>query len=147
MTAKRVTFDQNASQVIGFADSILEYGLAPGVLVLDSRWERKYGDLEFNKTTFPDARGVVQILRNKGFRVLLTISPFISIEAAILSDCSRNNRVISDPHLSVPLLTQCFGRGSSQMCALLDMMNATTRDWFRKQLKHKVGDHATGWID
>lgn len=87
--------------MLDFADSILEYGLAPGCMLLDNRWERMTGELAFEPRAFEEPAALVRILKNKGFTVLLTISPFVAIEANVLNDCSKQKRVISDPHLDV----------------------------------------------
>ena len=128
----------NESSVVAFADSIWEHGLDPGSILLDSRWESHHGDFSMDTKAFPNPSSFIKVLKNKGFRVLLTVSPFIGIDASGLMDASKNNRVISDPHLMVPLLTQCFGRGSAHMCALLDIVNATTRQWYRKAIRRNV---------
>ncbi|KAI1291091.1 Oligosaccharide 4-alpha-D-glucosyltransferase [Halotydeus destructor] len=128
----------NQESVSDYANSTIEYGMEPGFILLDSRWEDRIGDLEVNSYSFPSVSNMFSVLRNQGYKVLLTVSPFMDIGAKGLPEASRDARIISDPHLKVPLLTQCFGEGPYRMCALLDMMNATTREWFRNSMTKKV---------
>ncbi|KAL0117299.1 hypothetical protein PUN28_010272 [Cardiocondyla obscurior] len=64
--------------VEAFADEIKANKFENSQLEIDDNWETCYGSAEFNTVKFPDIKGLVQRLKNKGFRVTLWIHPFIN---------------------------------------------------------------------
>lgn len=55
-------------KVLQFAKEIVDRGLPKSVMEIDDRWQRKYGDLEFDRIKFPDARGMVDKMHALGFK-------------------------------------------------------------------------------
>ncbi|CAG2100342.1 unnamed protein product [Medioppia subpectinata] len=116
-----------------YVDRIMSYGFEPGVVLLDSRWENIIGDFKMNKTSFTNPSVLINILHNKGFKILLTITPNIDLHSNTLSNARLNHRLLRDGRLNVPLLTRC-GNKYEYICGLINLTNADNRDWFRNRL-------------
>ncbi|RWS21293.1 putative family 31 glucosidase KIAA1161-like protein, partial [Leptotrombidium deliense] len=120
-----------------YADKIMSYGFEPGIIVLDSRWECHTGDLSINRTTFQNPGALFNVLHFKGFKILMTVTPFIDISADILVSASNEKRVFLDRHINATLFTKCK-ESPKKLCALLDLMNSTTREWFHRRINNSV---------
>ncbi|XP_054720059.1 myogenesis-regulating glycosidase-like [Uloborus diversus] len=115
-----------------FANRIMEHSskVLPGFVLLDSRWQQEEGSLDFNRKTFPDPKEILKILRNKGFRVLLVIHPFVCLPSRTFEQATEELHLVSDREKNVPLLTRWQG----SVCGLLDFTNNSTSSWFLARL-------------
>ncbi|GFR12892.1 myogenesis-regulating glycosidase [Trichonephila clavata] len=122
-----------------FANRIMEHtSKLPGFLLLDSRWQSLEGSLDFNETNFPNPREILKILHNKGFRVLLTVHPYVCLPSRIFEQANADRLLVSDKWKKVPLLT----KWQNKVCGLLDFTNNVTSSWFLDRLlklKEKYG--------
>jgi hypothetical protein len=59
-------YEPTQIKVLRYADSILEQGLAPGVLMIDDNWMELYGDWRFHTGRFPDPQAMIEELHRKG---------------------------------------------------------------------------------
>ena len=123
----------NQSNLVEYSNKLFNYGIEPGFLLLDSRWETHVGDLEINPESFPDPNKHFEILFRRGFKIILTVTLLMDIYSNIFSTAVLENRLISQPLLNVPLLTTC-DETSLHLCAVLNIFNSTTRDWFVQRL-------------
>lgn len=65
-----------------YVDSVVRLGLkTSSILLIDSRWETYIGSLKLNVALFPKSKLLFEILHNKGFKIVLTVKPYI--DAAI----------------------------------------------------------------
>lgn len=71
-------YDQSQEAIERYAEDILRNGFPAGILMVDDNWQRYYGNFDFKAERFPDPRGMIDRLHEKGFRVMLWISPFVS---------------------------------------------------------------------
>lgn len=135
VASPRKTLNQDSIQ--DFANRIMEHtSRLPGFMLLDSRWQQEEGSLDFNNDTFPNPREILKIMRHKGFRVLLTIHPFVCLPSSIFEQAHAGRHLVSDKWKNVPLLTKWYGK----ICSLLDFTNNITSSWFLERLlklKHK----------
>lgn len=85
-------FKQHVTQrdVIAFAEEIAaRHCLLPrdgGVMEIDDRWCRAYGDFAFDAHKFPDPRAMVRRLHELGFLVTLWCVAFVERAAAVADD-------------------------------------------------------------
>lgn len=75
-----LTYHQNERDVLAYAQSMLDHGLPPGVFMIDDTWQAGYGDWRFEPTRFADPKGMVEKLHGMGFKVLLWMCPFVSMD-------------------------------------------------------------------
>lgn len=81
-----------------YVDDIVMLGLkASPILLIDPRWETHVGSLELNTALFPKAKLLFEILHNKGFKIVLTIKPYIDsiIGTTNINQLFENGRLYS----------------------------------------------------
>lgn len=71
-------YDQSQESIERYADSVLANGFPAGILMIDDNWQRYYGSFDFKAERFPDPKRMIDRLHDKGFRVMLWVSPFMS---------------------------------------------------------------------
>lgn len=61
-----------------YMDKIARSGLSPKKIIqIDSRWETYIGSMKLNTARFPGAELLFELLHNKGFKIILAITPYI----------------------------------------------------------------------
>lgn len=134
----------NQTSLLQYANRIIENKFAPGIILIDSRWERRVGELHVNPQAFDNLPLMYSKLKQLGFKSLLTVSPLVGIGNPIIEQSSKEGRFLIDPSLSVPLLTKCFSGQKQDLCALIDILNSTSRSWLRERIKERVLSRHTG---
>ena len=76
-----LTYHQNEKDVLAYAQSMIDHGLPPGVFMIDDTWQYDYGTWEFDPRRFADPKGMVDKLHQMGFKVLLWMCPFVSMDS------------------------------------------------------------------
>ncbi len=75
-----LTYHQNQKDVLAYADDMLALGFPAGVLMIDDTWQAGYGDWRFEPSRFPDPKGMVDVLHEKGFKVMLWMCPYVGMD-------------------------------------------------------------------
>ena len=75
-----LTYHQNEKDILAYAKSMLDHGLPPGVFMIDDTWQHGYGTWEFDARRFSDPKGMMDKLHAMGFKVLLWMAPFVSMD-------------------------------------------------------------------
>ncbi len=73
-------FDYEPTQkgVLKYAQSIIDNGFAPGVLIIDEGWQKGYGQWWFDEVKFPNPKEMVEKLHDMGFVVMLWTCPYVT---------------------------------------------------------------------
>jgi alpha-glucosidase (family GH31 glycosyl hydrolase) len=79
-----LTYNQNQSDVLKYAQAILDNGFEPGVLMIDDTWQEDYGKWDFHPGRFPNPKAMVEQLHKMGFKVMLWMCPFVSGDQALI---------------------------------------------------------------
>lgn len=77
-TWARYKRDVSHDVVLKFADEITKYGFPNSQLEIDDLWETCYGSQTIDVDRFPNMKGTVDRLKEKGFRVTIWTHPFIN---------------------------------------------------------------------
>lgn len=133
-------FDQN--QLQSYVDQITNYGFG-GIILLDPRWEKSIGELKMSEQAFPTPTALINILHNKGFKIMLTVSPNIPLNSTIFTNASEY--ILLDSHLKTPLLTKCIYK-LDQFCALINFTSIENRNHFRKELIENLFNTSNGFL-
>ena len=152
-----LTYHQNERDILAYAKSMLDHGLPPGVFMIDDTWQHGYGEWEFDMRRFSDPKGMVDKLHAMGYKVLLWMCPFVSMDTPAyrrIAFGSNPDDVRGYPAKGgfltttrepvyqgrgVPLpATLLWWNGKS---ALLDFTHPNAVDWFTEQLDRLVGDY------
>ena len=152
-----LTYHQNEKDILAYAKSMLDNGLPPGVFMIDDTWQHGYGEWEFDARRFRDPKGMVDKLHGMGFKVLLWMCPFVSMDSpayrriafgtnpddvkgypsrgGFLADGSGRKHT----HFGIPDPAAVeWWNGKS---ALLDFTHPNAVDWFTEQLNRLVKDY------
>ena len=152
-----LTYRQNEKDVLAYAQSMLDNGLSPGVLMIDDTWQAGYGDWRFEANRFPDPKGMCDKLHAMGFKVVLWMCPWVGMDTPAFRRIALG--VNPDDVRGYPtkggFLTAADGRryrgrdipdpaavtwwnGKS---ALLDFTHPNAVAWFREQLEGLVRNY------
>ncbi|MDE6870919.1 MAG: glycoside hydrolase family 31 protein [Bacteroidales bacterium] len=123
-------YDQNQQGIIEYAEGILANGLPAGIIMIDDTWQDDYGKWTFAPERFPDPKGMVDRLHEMGFKVMLWICPFVSMDQyQICSEItSFDGFVRASDGLPYPVR---WWNGTS---AVLDFSNPRSVLWLESQL-------------
>jgi len=95
-TWARYKTEINQSLVIQFAQEILDNGFMNSQLEIDDDWETCYGEMQFSPAKFPDPKGMVDTLKQMGFRVTLWVHPFVNSNCPIYDEYLRNGYFVKN---------------------------------------------------
>ncbi|XP_053210554.1 myogenesis-regulating glycosidase-like [Panonychus citri] len=130
---KKVMTILNHEKMENYSTKIVDFGIEPGFLLIDMKWEKFIGDLRIDSTQFPEPSKEFTILKRRGFKILLSVSPFIELSSPLFTEAFTENRVFTHQHLKTPLITRCDPE-STRLCAVINLINSTTRGWFENRL-------------
>ena len=131
-------YDQNQEGVLDYARGILENGLPAGIIMIDDTWQEDYGKWYFHPARFPDPKAMCDQLHEMGFKVMLWICPFVSMDQYQI--CRRINEFdgfLASPDGSGPYPVRWWN-GTS---AVLDLSNPASVEWFGGELHRLMEDY------
>ena len=148
-----LTYNQNEKDILAYAQSMLDNGCPPGVFMIDDTWQEGYGTWEFAPRRFSDPKGMVKRLHDQGFKVILWICPWVSMDSPAYRllrtgiDPFRpgrqpaggflESRSDDDPNCWEPA-ADTWWNGRS---ALLDFTHPNAVRWFGEQCDRLVRDY------
>ena len=124
-------YDQNQADIQKYARAIRDNGFPPGVLMIDDNWQQNYGQWDFRKNKFPDAKAMIRTLHAQGFKVMLWVCPFVHTNCDAYPDLARRSLLLKNASGDVALVKWWNGES-----ALLDFTNPKAVAWFRSQLDY-----------
>lgn len=142
-----LTYNQNEKDIVAYAQSMLDNGLPPGVLMIDDTWQTGYGEWYFDGRRFSDPKGMVERLHAMGFKVLLWICPWVGMDTPAYRRLAYGRDPGTVKRLPAGGL-YVDGRGEVAVCkwwngasALLDFTHPQGRSWFKSTLDRLVSDY------
>ena len=152
-----LTYHQNEKDILAYAKSMVDNGLPPGVFMIDDTWQHGYGEWYFDMRRFSDPKGMVERLHGMGYKVLLWMCPFVSMDTpayrriawGVNPDdvkgypakggflCDKDGRVHDYYKVAEPAAVKWWNGKS----ALLDFTHPNAVAWFTEQLDRLVGDY------
>lgn len=122
--------DQSQEAILKYANDVLENRFPPGVFMIDDNWSKYYGNFEFERAAFPDPKNMVAQLHEKGFHIMLWVTPFISPDSREYRELARANALVLTADESRPALIHWWNGYS----ACLDLTKPAAVNWFREKL-------------
>ncbi|HEY5392064.1 MAG TPA: glycoside hydrolase family 31 protein [Hanamia sp.] len=133
-------YNPTQKAVLAYANNVLKNKLPPGALMIDDNWSKYYGELDFDKEKFPDAKKMITSLHQKGFKVMVWICPFISPDSKefreladkryLLLDKGQNDTATWSNNQLQPLIINWWNGYS----ACLDLTNPGAVRWLKNKL-------------
>jgi alpha-glucosidase (family GH31 glycosyl hydrolase) len=117
-------YQPTQAKVLQYAQSILEHGLPPGVLIIDTNWADDVGHWVFHPGRFPAPQQMVETLHKLGFKVMLWVCPFISPDSVTFREAQSKRYLLRDADDETAIRQWWDGHS-----AVLDCTNAEAVQW------------------
>lgn len=129
-------YDQNQTDILKYAQSILDNGFPPGVIMIDDNWQQAYGVWEFRHERFEDPKAMVRQLHDMGFKVMMWVCPFVSPDTQVYRELRDQGLLLKD-ETGRPKPVHWWNGQS----AVLDLSNPAAGDWFKARLQYLVDEY------
>ncbi|NMF33665.1 glycoside hydrolase [Flammeovirga yaeyamensis] len=143
-----LTYHQNEKDILKYAQSIIDNGYPPGVLMIDDNWQEDYGNWNFSSRRFKDPKGLIDRLHLMGFKVMLWVCPFVSPDSEIFRQLAEDGLLILDPQKKQEILwantknKAAAIRWWNGFSACLDLSNPKAEAWMHQQLENLVENYS-----
>lgn len=129
------TTDYSEKTVMQFIDGMQERDIPFNVFHFDCFWMKEFEwcGFEWNKDLFPDPKGLLTRIHNKGLKVCMWINPYIGQKAGVFEECKEKGYFIKDRNGEV---WQWDMWQSGQ--GIIDFTNPDAREWYKKQLRNLI---------
>lgn len=125
-------YDQNQEGILEYARGILNNGLPAGIMMIDDTWQEDYGKWVFHPGRFNDPKAMCDELHRMGFKVMLWICPFVSMDQYQICREINSFHGFLNTKDGNPYPVRWWN-GTS---AVLDFSNPRSVEWFDGQLRH-----------
>ncbi|MCU4157873.1 alpha-galactosidase [Carboxylicivirga sp. A043] len=140
-------YDQNEEDILKYAQSIIDNGYPPGVLMIDDNWQEDYGTWEFSTRRFKDPKGMIEKLHNMGFKVMMWVCPFVSADSEVFRKLAADGLLLLDAERTQEILwantrnKAAVVRWWNGASACLDLSNPKAQEWFKGELDNLVSEY------
>ena len=145
-----LTYHQNATGIVSYAESMLANGVPAGVLMIDDTWQAGYGDWRFEPERFPDPKGMMDRLHAMGYKVMLWMCPYVGMDLPAFRRIAWGRN--PDDVRGYPMKGGFLGRKGSPSepmpcrwwngySAFLDFSHPNANAWFTETLDRLVRDY------
>lgn len=125
-------------RISNFTDEVIALGyFRLGHVLISEQWQRHIGDFEIDEERFMQLNDTINVLHRRGFRISLTIQPFVSTESANFVKLLEKKLLIYERSTgrTIPALTKF--RDSSNV-GVIDPTNNETIPWLIQKLEKTV---------
>lgn len=125
-------------RISNFTDEVIALGyFRLGHVLISEQWQRNIGDFEIDEERFMQLNDTINVLHRRGFRISLTINPFVSTESANFVKLLEKKLLIYERSTgrTIPALTKF--RDSSNV-GVIDPTNNETIPWLIQKLEKTV---------
>ena len=150
-----LTYHQNEKDILAYAKSMVDHGIPPGIFMIDDTWQHGYGEWDFDRQRFSNPKGMMDALHGMGFKVLLWVCPFVSMDSPAYRRIvwgKNPDDVKGYPSKGGFLVSSrepdCGGtppptpiKWWNGVSALLDFTHPNAVQWFTEQLDRLVRDY------
>jgi len=126
-------YDQSQENILKYANSIIDNGFPPGVIMVDDNWQEDYGNWNFHPGRFSDPKAMIDSLHSMGFKVMLWVCPFVSPDSYIFRELEKKGCFLKDSTGMTSIVKWWDGYSG-----LLDFTNPDAFEWFDGQLQYLV---------
>lgn len=125
-------------RISNFTDDVIALGyFRLGHVLISEQWQRHVGDLEMDEERFVQLNDTINVLHRRGFRISLTINPFISTESTNFVELMNKKLLVYERSTgrTVPALTKFR---NSPNVGVIDPSNNETIPWLMQKLDKTV---------
>ncbi|MQA86317.1 MAG: alpha-xylosidase [Streptosporangiales bacterium] len=130
----------SAQQTLQRADGLRRHRIPSDVLHIDS-WqpEGEFSGLDWNPSTYPDPRGFVREVHDRGFRLCLWLSPYLAVGSPRFAEARDKGYLLAtstgEPYV-LGLMINYPPMG------IIDLTNPAAAAWWRERLRSLLEDGA-----
>lgn len=124
--------------ISNFTDSVIALGyFRLGHVLINEQWQHFVGDFEMDEDRFKTLNDTINVLHRRGFRVSLTIQPFVSTESQNFKTLLSRKLLVYErsTERTIPALTK-FRNAPS--VGVLDATNNETIPWLAQKLEKTI---------
>ena len=141
-----LTYNQNQTDVLKYAQAIIDNGFEPGVLMIDDTWQEDYGKWDFHPGRFQNPKAMIEKLHKMGFKVMLWMCPFVSgDQALIVRELMKEKAFLMQKKQPGDTWETANTPASitwwNGYSLLLDFTNPAAVKWFNSELDRLVNDY------
>ena len=138
-----LNYNQNEADILNYAQSFLDHGMKPGVLMIDCFWQTDaFGPWTFHAGRFRDPKGLIARLHAMGYKVMLWIAPFVTMDSMTYRRLRESGGLLLDARL------ERYGRHFQGypvrwwdgLSAVFDPTSGAGADWYRGVLRRLMSD-------
>lgn len=122
-------YNQNQKDILEYARGIIRNGLPAGIIMIDDTWQEDYGKWVFHPGRFPDPKAMCDELHRMGFKVMLWVTPFVSMDQYEICVSVGDGFLKKEGVGTYPIW---WWNGTS---ASIDFSNRQGYEWFDSQLR------------
>ena len=129
------------STIYNYTEDVIGMGfLRLGHVLVNEFWQKHIGDFTLDEERFPTLEASVNVLHRRGFRIILSIQPFISTESPSFADAVAKKLLIYErlSERSIPALTRYKSVPSA---GVLDVTNNASIPWILEKLEKVTKDY------
>ena len=139
------TYNQTEEGVLSYAQSIIDNGFEPGLLIIDEGWHGRYGDWRFDQYKFPHPKEMIEKLHQMGFKVMLWVVPLVCPDGRFFIEHTasipnahkdKDNLFLRDADGKVALVKWWNG-----FSAILDLRKDCDQIFLQEQLDRLINDY------
>lgn len=140
-----LNYNQNEKDVLAYAQSFIDNGVKPGVLMIDCFWQTDaFGPWTYHGDRFRDPKGMSEKLHAMGYKLMLWNAPFVTMDSMVYRKLRQDGGILKDARL------RDSGGGVYQglpiewwdgYSAVYDPTSPVGRKWYRDTLKRIMRDY------
>lgn len=123
-------YNQNQDDIMNYAHKVVENGFPQGVFMVDDNWQRYYGNFDFKKEKFPDAKAMTDELHRMGFKVMLWVAPYVSADSPEFRILEQKGYLLKDKKGNAAIVRWWNGYS-----ACYDATNPEAMEYLKQQLR------------
>lgn len=127
--------------ISNFTDNVIALGyFRLGHVLISEQWQHFMGDYEMDEERFKALNDTINVLHRRGFRISLTIQPFVSTESQNFRELLSKKLLIYErsTERTIPALTKFR---NSPSVGVLDPTNNETTPWLVQKLEKTVKNY------
>ena len=126
------TTNYDEETVNSFIDEMNRRDIPLEVFHFDCFWMKEYQwcSFEWDKDMFPDPKGIISRLKDKGLKICVWINPYIGQRAPVFDECMEKGYFIKNKDGSV-FQTDFWQPG----LAIIDFTNPDAKEWYASKIK------------
>lgn len=128
-------FAHDAEQVTAYARRLIDEGFPAGTILIPDGWNSP-SNFTFDTQYYPDPKGFIEQLHKMGFRVMLSVTPYVATYGRAYSEGKRNRTLLNDDK-GIPVTAN--HRGGHVAC--YDLTNEAVAEGIRSQLAQLCADY------